>query len=48
MSNDDDGQPHIEKFELRSKFLAYFTQAGQLLSASSSICQQSFSIFQFF
>ena len=31
MSNGEDGQPHITKFEFRSKFFAYCTQAGHLL-----------------
>ena len=47
MSNDEDGQPHITKFEFRSKVLSYCTQAGHLLTAFSSIHQQSFSISQF-
>jgi hypothetical protein len=32
MSNGEDGQPHITKFEFRSKFFAYCTRAGHLLS----------------
>jgi hypothetical protein len=32
MSNGEDGQPHITKFEFRSKFFAYCTQAGHLFS----------------
>jgi hypothetical protein len=32
MSNGEHGQPHITKFEFRSKFFAYCTQAGHLLS----------------
>jgi hypothetical protein len=47
MSNFEDGQPSITKFELRSKFFAYCTQAGHLLLLFSSISQQSFSISQF-
>jgi hypothetical protein len=31
MSNGEDGQPPITKFEFRSKFFAYWTQAGHLL-----------------
>jgi hypothetical protein len=47
MSNGEDGQPHITKFEFRSKFFAYCTQAGHLLPFFPSIHQQSFSISQF-
>jgi hypothetical protein len=47
MSNGEDGQPHITKFEFRPKFFAYFTQAGHLLPFFPSICQQSFLISQF-
>ncbi len=32
MSNGKDGQPHITKFEFRSKFLAYCTRGGHILS----------------
>jgi hypothetical protein len=31
MSNGEDGQPHMTKFEFRSKFFAYCTQAGHHL-----------------
>jgi hypothetical protein len=47
MSNCEDGQPSITKFEFRSKFFAYCTQAGHVLPSFSSIGQQSFSISQF-